>query len=475
MLSLGHILAALTDYEIHGDEAQVAAVQIDSRAVRTGDLFVAFDGEQVDGHDYVKQAFERGARVALVEKVIEGVAVIDASRPFATSGVSLADHEPFSILVENTELGLQTIARFWRDHFADIQIVGITGSVGKTSTKELTHAVLSQRFVTLKTPKNYNNEIGLPLTILQLAAKHTHAVLEMGMYDKGEIALLCTIARPQIGMVTNIGPVHMSRLGSVEAITEAKRELVEALPEDGIAILNRDDERVMGMAEHTRAKVFTYGLADTADLWASDIKSMGMEGIRFAFHYKGERWPVAVPLLGRHSVHTCLRAAAVALNMGMRWEEIINGLRGQPSQLRLVTVRGPHNSLILDDTYNASPSSVIAALNLLSDLDGRRIAVLGDMLELGSAEEISHRRVGRRAMAVADILVTVGERGRIIADEALAAGMPSNVVYVCETTAQAADVLQDQITGDDIILVKGSLGARMDKVVWALSRMKGHE
>lgn len=471
MLSLGHILAALTDYQIVGDEAPITAVQIDSRAVSYGDLFVAFVGENADGHEYVLQSFERGAQVALVEKPIDGAVTIDSSKPIALENIDL--RQPFCILVENTEQGLQKIARYWRQHFADIQIVGITGSVGKTSTKELTHAVLSQQHVTLKTPKNYNNEIGLPLTILQLAAKHTHAVLEMGMYDKGEIALLCTIAQPQIGVVTNIGPVHMSRLGSVEAIVEAKRELIESLPEDGVAILNRDDERVMSMAPHTKARVFTYGLTGEADLWASDIRSMGMEGIRFVFHYQGEDWPVAVPLLGRHSVHTCLRATAVALNMGMNWEEIINGLRGQQSQLRLVTVRGPHNSLILDDTYNASPDSVIAALNLLSDLDGRRIAVLGDMLELGSAEEISHRLVGRRAMTVADILVTVGERGKIIADEALEAGMSSEQVHICDTTDQATAVLEHQITAEDIILVKGSLGARMDKVVWALSRMKG--
>ena len=472
MLSLGHILAALTDYQITGEEAPIHAVQIDSRAVNHGDLFVAFVGENVDGHDYVLQSFERGGQVALVEKAVADAAMLDVSRPFAEQNIDIK--QPFCILVENTEKGLQKIARYWRDHFGDIQIVGITGSVGKTSTKELTHAVLSQQFVTLKTPKNYNNEIGLPLTVLQLEAKHTHAVLEMGMYDKGEISLLCSVAKPQIGVVSNIGPVHMSRLGSVEAIVEAKRELVESLPADGVAILNRDDERVMSMTPFTKAQVFTYGLTDEADLWASDIRSMGLEGIRFIFHYQGESWPVAVPLLGRHSVHTCLRATAVALNMGMDWEAIINGLRGQQSQLRLVTVRGPHNSLILDDTYNASPDSVIAALNLLSDLDGRHIAVLGDMLELGSAEEISHRRVGRRAMGVADILVTVGERGKIIADEALAAGMNPANVHICETTDQAAKVLENKITADDIILVKGSLGARMDKVVWALSRMKGN-
>ena len=347
-LSVGHFLSALIDgYELTGLEPSVERVQIDSREVGAGDVFVAFVGEQADGHNYVSAAFAAGACLALLERPLSlaDMQIVDGQVP-----AGFDPSRPFCIVVENTERALQDVARYWRSLLSDIKIVGITGSVGKTSTKELAHAVVSERFVTLKTPKNYNNEIGLPLTVLQLTGDYTHAVLEMGMYDKGEIALLCDIARPQMGVVTNIGPVHMSRLGSVEAIVEAKRELVESLMPDGIAILNQDDARVMSMADHTAAQLFTYGLTDSADLWASDIQSMGMEGIRFIFHYRGESWPVSVPLLGRHSVHTCLRAAAIALNFGLNWTEIFRGLRGQQAQLRLVTVRGPYNSLILDDT-----------------------------------------------------------------------------------------------------------------------------
>lgn len=467
MLTVGHILKALTNYQLTNREAAVASVVVDSRQAEKNSLFVAFQGENVDGHNYVAEAFAKGAAVALVQRPIEGYPLLDATQPITTMPTT-----PFCLRVENTEAGLQQIARFWRNHF-DLTVIGITGSVGKTSTKELAHAVLSQRFKTLKSEGNRNNEIGLPLTLLNLTERFTHAVLEMGMYDKGEIATLCSIASPQIGVVSNIGPVHMSRLGSMEAITEAKRELVEALPAEGTAILNNDDERVMSMAAHTAAKLFTYGLTPEADLWADNIQSKGMQGIRCSLHHKHEQWHVQVPLLGLHSVHTVLRATAVGLVCGMNWEEIIRGLQRTQAQLRLVTTRGPHNSTVLDDTYNASPDSVIAALNLLHELNGRKVAVLGDMLELGAAEEESHRLVGRRAKAVADILVTVGERGRIIGEEALIDGMPAQKVFITKDTDEAISLLTDIIQEQDFVLVKGSLGARMDRVVAGLSRMKG--
>lgn len=467
MLSLGHILAAFGGYTIKGSEQALTTVEIDSREVKKGSLFIAFPGEQVDGHDFVADAFANGAIGAVVHRPVDGFPTVRAGQPLES-----VPQTPFCIQVEQTEAGLQQIARYWRNRFKEVDVIGITGSVGKTSTKELTYEVLSQRFNTLKTPKNYNNEIGLPLTLLQLATRHSHAVLEMGMYAKGEIALLADIARPRIGVVTNIGPVHLSRMGTIEAIVEAKRELIEALPAAGVAILNRDDEPVMSMAAHTEAQIFTYGMTPEADLWASSVSSQGLEGIRFTLNYQGDTWHLNVPLLGRHSVHTALRAAAVGLACGLSWEEIILGLQTSQSQLRLVTVRGPRNSLIIDDSYNASPASVIAALNLLEDLGGRKIAVLGDMLELGSAEEAGHRLVGRRALEVADLLVTVGERGKIISDEARLAGMTANRLVTTINTAEAAEQLTNLIKTGDIVLIKGSLGARMDRIVAALSRTK---
>ncbi|MCI0396221.1 MAG: UDP-N-acetylmuramoyl-tripeptide--D-alanyl-D-alanine ligase [Chloroflexi bacterium] len=464
----------MLDYETTGYEQDVTAVVIDSREARPGSLFVALPGERADGHDFVADAFEHGAMAALVERPVGGEwPLIDTRRSWAEQvGQDQPPPNRVCLLVEDTLQALQQLAGAWRPRFPHLRVVGITGSVGKTTTKELTHAVLSRRFRTLKSEGSFNNEIGLPLTLLNLRPHHQRAVLEMGMYTTGEIRQLCQLARPQVGVVTMIGPVHLERAGSLEAIVAAKQELVEELPAapEGVAILNQDEPLVMGMAGHTRARVFTYGLDDQANLWADKINSMGLEGIRFTLHHGRERLNVHVPLLGRHSVHTALRAAAVGLVEGLSWEEIVGGLQGMKSQLRLVVVSGPKHSIILDDTYNSSPASAIAALNLLADLDGRKVAVLGDMLELGAAEVESHRLVGRRARDVTQILVAVGPLGRLIGEEALAAGMASGQVFFAPDAEAAVPLLEGMVEPADVILIKGSRGARLDRIVAALSR-----
>lgn len=466
MLSLGHVFAALqSNYQPTGQEAVFASVVIDSRQAQAGSLFVAFKGEHADGHDYVADAFGRGAIAALVEQPIAGLGSLVDSRQPITANWQL----PVTILVENSLVALQQIARYWRVR-QPVQVVGVTGSVGKSSTKELVASVLSQRAKTLKTEGNFNNEIGVPLTLLKLQPTDQWAVLEMGMYAQGEIALLCEIARPQIGIVTNVGPVHLERLGSLEKIVAAKQELIEALPAFGTAILNRDEPLVMEMGKHTTAQVFSYGLDPEADVWADGVVSMGLEGMRFRLHHAGTTLHMQIPLLGRHSVHTALAASAAGLIAGLSWDEIITGLQNRQAQLRLVTAQGPQNALIIDDTYNSSPESALAALNLLADLEGRKIAVLGDMLELGYMEEASHRRVGRRAMDVAEILIAIGKKGRWMGEEALACGMSTARVHLLPDTSAAISVLEGLIAPGDIILVKGSRGARLDQLVAALSR-----
>lgn len=460
MLTLHHFLSTLTQTQALGQDVPIASVVIDSREAVTGSLFVAFNGEHVDGHDYVASAFERGAVCAIVEKPIPNFANIQADE--TATALTL----PVCIVVENTMQSLQASAKAWRARFTDLTVVGITGSVGKTSTKELMHSVLASKYHTLKTAGSRNNEIGLPLTLLELNEAHEMAVLEMGMYTRGEIALLCELAQPQVGVLTIVGPVHLERVGSMEGIVLAKQELVEALPDDGLAILNYDDERVMSMAQATSARIFTYGLDAGADLWADEITSMGLEGVRFTLHYGNETLRLHVPLLGRHSVHTALRATAVALNLGLSWEEIIVGLQQRRDQLRLVATPGINGSTMIDDTYNASPDSMLAALNLLQDLEGRRLAVLGDMLELGRAEEVSHRLVGRRVADVADLLVAVGTRSRWLAEEAEEVGMTA--VYTVDTPTQAIDILRPLIQAGDYVLVKGSLGMQMESIVTTL-------
>jgi UDP-N-acetylmuramoyl-tripeptide--D-alanyl-D-alanine ligase len=261
----------------------------------------------------------------------------------------------------------------------------------------------------------------------------------------------------------------MERAGSLEAIVEGKTELVRALPPapEGVAILNFDELLVRQMSDHTQARIFYYGLTPAADLWASDIEGMGLDGVRFVFHYENDEIHVRVPLLGRHSVHTALRAAAVGLVEGLSWQEIVGGLQKSRSQLRLVAVQGPDGSLLLDDTYNAAPTSVLAALNLLSELEGRKIAVLGDMFELGEYDERGHRMVGARAVDIVDLLITVGERATWIADEALNAGLSSNKIIQLDTNDQAIESLMELIGKGDVVLIKGSRGMQMDKIVSA--------
>jgi UDP-N-acetylmuramoyl-tripeptide--D-alanyl-D-alanine ligase len=472
MLTLADIIEALSGYRPPEAQKQtISEVVIDSRETTPGSLFVALAGEHQDGHDFIADAVARGAIAVLAEErardrglEINFLDVRTAAPPVTSS------QPPLCIIVKNSLKALQQTAAYWRARHTP-RVIGITGSVGKSSTKELTWAVLSQRYKTLKSPGNLNNEIGLPLTLLRLQPYYQEVVLEMGMYDVGEIAELCTIARPHVGVVTNVGPTHLERLKSLECIAQAKAELVEALPREGTAILNADDELVRLMARQTQAQVITYGLEPGADLRASDIQSAGLEGVRFRLYYRHETLHFKVPLLGRHSVHTALRAAAVGLVEGESWEEIIAGLQDVSAQLRLMAVAGPEGSTILDDTYNASPASTIAALNLLEEIPAtRRVAVLGDMLELGSYQEEGHRKVGARAASIVSLLITVGPLGRIIADEARQSGLPAEAVISVATNAEAINHLQALVTQGDIILVKGSRSMKMEEIVAALSR-----
>jgi len=466
MLTLDFFLQTLTTQETTVNKTAVSCVVVDSREAVPGSVFVALPGEKVDGHDYVPQAFANGAIAALVEREQLNFPTLDLRSDQQVPEIHSIS-VPICILVDDTVKAMQDVAQAWRTQF-DTKVIGITGSVGKTSTKELTSSVLSQRFQTLKSPGNRNSILGLPPVLLQLQPTHEMAVFEMGMYTTGEISRLCEMAQPTIGVVTMIGPVHLERAGSMEAIVAAKRELVEALPADGIAILNKDNAYTMSMAPHTKARVFTYGLNPSADLWADNIESMGLEGIRFTLHQGREALHVQVPLIGRHSVHTSLRATAVGRATGMRWEEIVAGLSSSRAQLRLVAVPGPNGSTLIDDTYNSSPDSAMAALNLLKDLGGRHIAVMGDMLELGYMEEEGHRLVGRRVADMAQVLVTMGKRARWIAEEAMKVGMRSDRVFMVDDTETAVSTLQDIIQPRDMVLIKGSLGMKMSRIVAAL-------
>ena len=470
MINLKDIISALTDRNIPLLDIPISNVVIDSRLAAPGSLFIALPGEQVDGHAFVQSAFQNGANLALIDQDIPGAEnILDLRKEHFTDS-SIDVTLPLCLRVDDTLTALQTIAAYWRAHHP-LRTIGITGSVGKTSTKELTAALLAQKFSVLKNMGNRNNEIGLPLTLLELQPQHQYAVLEMGFYVPGEIQTLCEIARPHVGVITNIGTVHAERAGSQEVIAKGKAELVQSLPPapDGVAILNMDDTWVREMAHMTQAPVLSYGIKKQADLMAKDIQTHQLDGISCVISHHGDDHPIRSPLLGAFSVYTILCATAVAITEGLDWEMITAGLAHSRLDLRLHPITLPDGTTILDDTYNASPTSTIAALELLQALAGRRVAILGDMLELGQYEHSGHHMVGQVAATAADALILVGQRTKIIADAAIAHGFSQDQLIWFTDSDQAAQHIAGLIKKGDRVLIKGSNSMRMDRILRVLA------
>jgi UDP-N-acetylmuramoyl-tripeptide--D-alanyl-D-alanine ligase len=474
-------------------------VVFDSRDVVQDALFVALAGERTDGHHFLPDVAKRGGRGALVrreELSQRKPALEDFPRPWVvvdteqgeTSGGEAGggasgrgEHEGeandrfFFIAVDDPQAALWRLAAFHRSRFS-LDMVGVTGSVGKTSTKECISAMLSQHAHTLKSERSYNTGISIPTTLLNLTTEHRAAVIELGMWAQGEIRELARLVRPNIGVVTNVGLSHLERMGSIEAIAEAKAELVEAIPPDGVAVLNGDDERVNAMARRTSARVVRYGVyADTLDVRAERIESYGLQGIGFRLHYRGETVAVRSPLVGHHNVYTVLAAASVGLVLGVPCQHIIAGLQEDLPYARLRVVQGKAEGgtfTIIDDSYNASPASMLAALNVLDECSGRHIAVLGDMQELGGLAEESHRVVGKHAALVADVLVCVGSNARWIAEEARYR-LPDT--HAVKEGDDAIALVRSLVRPGDVVLVKGSRGLAMERVVDALAWSGGGE
>ena len=471
MPTFSDLIESITRVRPTGASPEIGGASVDSRQIQPGQLFVALPGETVDGHDFIANAFENGAVAALVQREVTGFQTIDLRSSSLPNGFELPV-APVCFLVKDGIQALQNFATLWRNQ-CPTRVIGITGSIGKSTTKEVTAQVLSQRYRTLKNAGNLNNEIGLPLTLIGLTPEHERAVLEMGFFVPGEIQQLCDIAHPSVGVITNIGTVHAERAGSQEIIALGKSELVQALPADGWAILNHDDPWVKPMAQKTSANVLFYGLTSSADLWADEISSHGLEGIRFCMHYHNEAMHLRIPLIGRHSVHTALRAIAVALVEGMTWQEIVTGLQDSKPQLRMVTAHTPAGALVLDDTYNAAPESMLAALNLLDELDGVKIGILGDMLELGPYEQEGHFKVGLRAAEICSELILVGERSRMIGEAAVQAGLNANKITWFASVPELIEYVRGRSFGDgEVVLIKGSHGLRMERVTAAMEAHK---
>lgn len=425
---------------------EVVGVSSDSRSIGAGELFVPLRGERFDGHDFLLQAARRGAAACLSEEIVAG----------------------FSVPVIHVPDTLRAMGDLAADRRLRLQgpLVAVTGSSGKTTTKEMLACILEQTAPGLKTEGNFNNLIGVPLTLFKLEPKHRWAVIEMGMSARGEIARLAEIARPEVGIITNIGPAHLEALQGIDGVARAKGELFAALPSGGTAIVNADDIRTRDLPVANGVTRLLFGECDIAEVRACDIRIHGHESV-FKLCLPGEEILVRLRVPGRHNVHNALAAAAAALALGIAPALIGRGLgRYRPIAGRLNLANLPGGALLIDDSYNANPLSVKAALSTLDEMPGggKRIAVLGDMLELGQEAATLHREIGAEAARRCDLLIVLGSLAAEMAAGARSAGMPESRIWVARSHQEIAQRLQNTLVRGDRLLVKGSRGMKMEKI-----------
>ena len=428
------------------EHLRVSRMQSDSRKVRSGDLFVALKGAKADGHDFAETAINHDAVAALV------------SRP-------ISEKLP-SIEVEDTLRAYGEIAAGYRK-LTGVKVVGITGSVGKTTTKEMTASVLEAVYHTAKTEGNHNNNLGLPMTIMDMPENTEVAVLEMGMNHSGEMEYLSDIARPDLAIITNIGTMHIEHLGTREGILQAKLEIMRGMPDDGAGVFNGDEPLLWNIRAIGKHKKYYYGIENHAcDVTATDIVELD-DGVRFVVHGFGQQFELFVPMLGRHAVYNALAATTVGLLLGVKAEKIqarFSSFHNTGMRQKIYVKNGV---TIIEDCYNAGPESTEAALDVLAGIktDGRRIAVLGDMLELGNRSAAEHYRIGRLAVGKADLLLTYGEHSVRTLTGAITGGMnPKNTDHF-DTHEDMAHMLKMRVSEGDVVLFKGSRGMRMEKVL----------
>ncbi len=438
-------------------KTEVLGVVIDSRQVGSGYLFVAIPGEKVDGHKFIPDVFAKGAAAVLSEQQLE-----DPAGPY--------------ILVESTTKALRDLAEYYRKSL-DIKVVGITGSVGKTSTKEMIASVLSEKYKVLKTEGNYNNEIGLPLTIFKIRAEHEVAVLEMGISEFGEMHRLATMANPDICVITNIGLCHLENLKTRDGILKAKTESFAHLKKDGIAILNGDDDKLSTIRQVGDKEPVFYGMEEKMEyredakksVYATGVENLGLYGMQARIHTpEGER-DVRIPIPGEHNVYNALAATAVGLSLGLSLDQISSGI------LKAKTIGGRTNLLntgsmtVIDDCYNANPVSMKASIDVLATAEGRKIAVLGDMGELGENEKKLHYEVGEYlAKKEIDVLFCAGELSEEIAKAAQKESKTCEVYYF-KTRDALLEQLLPFLKKGDTVLVKASHFMEYPKIVKALT------
>jgi UDP-N-acetylmuramoyl-tripeptide--D-alanyl-D-alanine ligase len=451
-LTLGEV-AEIVGGELHGNAAiKISGVSTDSRTAKTGELFCAIVGENFDAHDCAAQAFAQGAVAVLGTREIEGDCVVIPKAVGELDAVISA---------------LGKLAAHVRDALQNISVIGVTGSSGKTSTKDMIGQVLSHHAATYAPAGSPNNELGLPMTILTAPSETKNLVLEMGMRGFGHIQYLCEIAKPTIGVVTNVGQAHIGEVGSIAGIAKAKGELVEALPESGFAILNADDVFVRKLRDATKAKVITYGFSDTSDVRGENLTITSGGTYTFEIVTASDRVTASLPMLGEHNVSNALAATAVALTVGMDLKEVAEALKvaKQPSKWRMEVHRLPENILLINDAYNANPESMSAALKTLVTIPhvGRTWAVLGAMHELGDITVEEHDRMGRLAVRL-DVsqVVAVGEAARTIYLGASMEGSWDGESVWFPDFSKASDYIVNEVQPGDVLVFKASRAEKFE-------------
>jgi UDP-N-acetylmuramoyl-tripeptide--D-alanyl-D-alanine ligase len=455
VFTLDELLRATGGRVIHGTprpDVVFTGGAFDSRIAEPGSVFFALRDRR-DGHAFVADAFGHGASAAVVEH-------------------SVPDLPEHALVVEVADAlqALRRLADALRDAHP-IPAVGITGNVGKTTTKEAAAAALGARYRVLRSAASFNNEIGVPMTFLSIEPTHEVAVIEIGFYVPGEIADLCRLVRPRVGIITAIPerPVHFSRTPSVEAIAAGKAELIAALPADGVALLNADDPRVRALATKTTARVVLFGESADAAIRASAVHASGLEGLRFVVRADGADAEVRLPVPGRHLVTAALAAIGAAISLGVPLDEAAMALATMEPPAHRMNVRRAVDHVVIDDSYNASPAAMSAALAVLASVNTRRIAVLGDMLELGTMSADAHEAVGRDAARSADVVIGVGELARTIVSAARDAG--HHQTYAVADRAEALLLLRKILRRGDTVLVKGSHSLALDQLADALAQL----
>ncbi len=443
-MTINEIISATGGELICGDKnISIKSVSIDSRKVFEDTLFVALKGENSDGHDYVEKAFENGAVAALCQREMK------SDKPI--------------ILVSDTQKALGQIAKYYKKKFS-IKTVAITGSVGKTTTKDMLYSVMNTQYHTLKTEGNFNNELGLPLTVLRLNNSHEAAVLEMGMSDFGEISYIADIARPDVAIITNIGMSHIENLGSQEGIFKAKTEICENFNKDSLLIVNADDKYLKKALEFKGFSVVGYGIESECDYKARDIENLGLEGTKFTTSIYNRDYRIHIKTPGVHNVYNALAAIACGVWYNIGPNRIISGIENFSLTDMRMSIEKVGNITLINDCYNASPDSVKAALKVLNTQATRKVAILGDILEMGEFAKDAHYELGKAvAENKVDVLLTAGENAKFIAEAAGDNGVPEGAAF--NTTEELVLNVSKFIKDNDTILIKASRGMHFEKIV----------